>query len=106
MNVGEVEIFEDRAGLLHLLSPLPRLKHGEAAPDEGEQGCYGVRCRPQIWMDTDDVCLQFSRIGFRCCKMSGCCFASSSQPEGEIGRRAFPQPGSKLRASSTGVKVR
>ena len=45
MDVGEVQVFEDRDGLVQLLSHLSRLKHGVAEPDEGEESCYGVRIK-------------------------------------------------------------
>ena len=58
MDVGEVQVFEDRAGHVQLLSHLSLLKHGVAEPDEGEESCYGVRIRPQSWMDTDMMFVQ------------------------------------------------
>ena len=38
--VGEVQLIEDRAGQVGLLSPLSGLKHGEASLHECEEGCY------------------------------------------------------------------
>ena len=56
-----MHVFENWAGLVQLLSHLSGLKHGIAAPDEGEESYYGVRCRLHSWMDTDIMFLCYSQ---------------------------------------------